>query len=209
MVRALAFIELGQGITESLITPQNIRVYTPEQHIDNPMGTRASDHLVRDSESGELRSARETEEQEDPTGRGGWYTIDPDRDQQLKGAAFPGLQAENPELYQVSDSGLANHIYNSIEWSKAQLLAAVRAGPTPEGRMFLGSGLHAVEDYFAHSNFIEVALNGEIDRALQAERSGEEAALPPTFLWVIAPEGSEGPYVDTLYDATAARGYKP
>jgi hypothetical protein len=39
-----------------------------------------------------------------------------------------------------------------------QLALAVQLGPTPEGRRRFGQGLHVLEDYFAHSNFVELAL---------------------------------------------------
>jgi hypothetical protein len=38
------------------------------------------------------------------------------------------------------------------------LQAAVREGRTPEGHRLLGQGLHTLEDYYAHTNFVEVAL---------------------------------------------------
>ena len=38
-------------------------------------------------------------------------------------------------------------------------MQAAQAGPNDHGRFHVGAGLHAIEDYFAHSNFIEVALN--------------------------------------------------
>ena len=149
VIRALAFLEFGPEVTNELITPANIGVYTPEQHVDNPMGTTAAHHLVRDSGSGSLRPGRP---QENPLSSQ-HVSDDPDRDAQLAGKAFPGLQTENPELFAVSDAGLTNHIYNAIEWTKEQLGSAISAGESPQGRMFLGSALHAIEDYFAHSNF--------------------------------------------------------
>ncbi|MDJ0648195.1 MAG: hypothetical protein QNJ60_05755 [Xenococcaceae cyanobacterium MO_188.B19] len=51
LIRALAMLEFGPDITNQLITPENIGVYTPEQHIDNPMGTTSADHLVNGNEA--------------------------------------------------------------------------------------------------------------------------------------------------------------
>lgn len=220
LLRALSMLEFGPEITNRLITAENIGVYTPEQHIDNPIGTTAADHLVRDDETGNLRPGQQTTLEEDPTGRvepanSGWHPLSPDtndpvcqvitrdveRDQQLAGSALPGLQVENPDLYRVSDTGLANHIYNSIEWAKSQLTMAAQGGATPEGRMHLGAGLHVVEDYFAHSNFIEVALNGQIDRALWDQENGKQTEIPPTFVRAVAAGGVGANHVDTLYDA--------
>jgi hypothetical protein len=55
-------------------------------------------------------------------------------------------------------SGLPGWIEVGKEHAKRKLGEAVALGRTPEGLQALGNGLHAVEDYFSHSNFIEVAL---------------------------------------------------
>src|SRR5690606_32126557 len=39
-----------------------------------------------------------------------------------------------------------------------ELDAAVRAGRVPEGRRRLGQAFHVLEDFYAHSNFAELAL---------------------------------------------------
>ncbi|MBK7537522.1 MAG: hypothetical protein IPI49_19555 [Myxococcales bacterium] len=140
---------------------------------------------------------------------------DPDRDRDLAGSAAPGRQLENPELFKVSDAGLQNHIYNSCEWIKNHWMKAAQVGPTDQGRFHIGSGLHAIEDYFSHSNFIEVALNSYI--GLAADRKRSNPAGVQSFLHQVdknekAPGGvrSQQPlksrkkgYVDTLFDATA------
>ena len=205
LLRALAMLEFGPEITNSLITEENIGVYTPEQHIDNPQGTRVEDHLVVDEDGNHMPAGDlgEDTSRESPRESGGWHSVHPEINEQLGGSAVPGPQMENQLLYQVSSSGMGMHIYNSVEWTKDKLLRALRAGPSPTGRMHLGTGLHAVEDYFSHSNFIEVALNSEITRATMAQDSGDAPTLPTTFLRIIETEGSAqaGNFVDTLYDA--------
>ncbi len=197
-IRSLAYMHFGEDITDELVTPENIGKYTPEQHVDNPMGTTAANHLIRDSDSGLLRPGVPQVSSEAPA----------DERAQLAGKAFPGLQTENPALFEVSDAGLTKHIYNAIEWVKDQLGAAVQAGQSPKGRMYLGSALHAVEDYFAHSNFIEVALNSEIDRVASSQFVMAEPDFSHDFLRQ-AEENRDpetGLFVDTLYDETGADG---
>ena len=203
LLRALAMLEFGPEITNSLITEANIGVYTPEQHIDNSRGTRAEDHLYTNAQG-----EREQVPSDNPRVSGGWHSVHPEVNEQMQGSAISGLQAENELLYQVSSSGMGAHIYNSVEWTKDKLIRAMQAGPTQTGRMHLGTGLHAVEDYFAHSNFIEVCLNSEITRAISAQASGDTPSLPPTFIRVIQEESSpqEGSYVDTMYDARGEDG---
>ena len=141
VIRALAHLHFGPDLTNELVTPDNIGRYTPEQHVDNPMGTTAADHLVRDSVTGELRrGVPQMTPVMGPSGPIGTQSNpDADRDVQLAGKAFPGLQAENPKLFEISDAGLTNHIYNGAEWAKHQLGLAADEGPTPRGRMYLGS----------------------------------------------------------------------
>lgn len=202
VIRALAHLHFGPDLTDELVTPDNIGRYTPEQHVDNPMGTTAEHHLVRDSASGELRTGvPEMSTVRDATGPIATESrADPDRDAQLAGKAFPGLQTENPKLFEISDAGLTNHVYNGAEWAKNQLSLAAEEGATPRGRMFLGSALHAVEDYYAHSNFIEVALNSEIGRAMKAAESGAQSSLSHGFLGSARENMTAGGlYVDTVY----------
>ena len=89
---------------------------------------------------------------------------------ELQGSAIPGTQMENRELLKISDTGLQKHIYNSTEWAKNHLVKASLNGANDEGRFHVGAALHAIQDYFAHSNFIEVGLNSYIDWAQAAQQ---------------------------------------
>lgn len=55
-------------------------------------------------------------------------------------------------------SRLKVYIKDSVQYMCTELLLAKNLGPTPEGHRRLGQALHTLEDYFAHSNFVEVAL---------------------------------------------------
>lgn len=126
LIRALAHLHFGPDLTNELMTSENIGRYTPEQHVDNPMGTTPADHLVRDSTTGELRTA----EPELTTVRDKSGPIatelheDSDRDAQLAG---------NPKLFEISDAGMTNHIYNGAEWAKQQLDSSRRRDPRRVG----------------------------------------------------------------------------
>jgi len=58
----------------------------------------------------------------------------------------------------VGATGLPFWIEAGKEHAKRKLADAIAHGRNPEGLRDLGNAQHAVEDYFAHSNFIEVAL---------------------------------------------------
>ena len=181
LLQALASLEFGEDITRRLITGPNIGVYRPEEHMDNPAGMSfGGDVLVRGAR-GRLGAAD--------------YR-DPRAHAQLAGSAVPGAQLENPALYGTSGAGLSQHIYNTTESVKRRFTRSVAAGPTPEGRMHFGTGLHGVEDYFSHSNFIEVALN-----VLLRDRQRQPRALRN-----LRSEQPGGTPVDTLYDVNVNVG---
>ena len=148
LLKALATIEFGDNISRH-ITIDNLKSYLPEEHMDNPAGMLRSELL-------EWRAkAREDWEQ---------FSIPPEGSPRSTG--LKGSQVENPGLYVVSPTGLTLHIYNTIEWVKSSFRSAIlptaslRAGQNDAAymrRMYYGRGLHGIEDYFAHSNYIEVA----------------------------------------------------
>ncbi len=221
IIRALAILDVGPTLADSVVKG-NMQAYRPEQHVDQPQGYAAdTDSIVRDSKSGALRKGKDTIDGGDYAAQSkidlGRSTnikknADPDRDRDLGGSAAPGRQMENPELFKISDAGLQNHIYNSVEWCKGHWMKAANLGPTDEGRFHMGAGLHVIEDYFSHSNFIEVALNGYIDDALKRPTKQKEGVQK--FLKQVKADekatggvhsmqklGGKTTHVDTLFDA--------
>jgi hypothetical protein len=228
VIQALAILELGPEVAKSLVTggtpatkggaptADNIGAYRPEEHIDNPMGTGAKDIVVTNTAPGQKDSHGTKIEVGEPRVANpvvGDQTcpVDKDRDAQLQGAAGKGLQVENPDLYKVSAAGLGNHIYNSVEATKKRWLKAAKLGPTAIGRSEYGAGSHAVEDYFSHSNFVEVSLNSYIASALANKGKPGQNEVATKFAETVAARNKEatgaeqtkqGYYVDTLYDST-------
>ncbi len=234
VIRALAILEVGPTLANNLVA-KNMQQYRPEQHVDQPLGYAAStDTVVRTRETvppvkkgeipskpGELRPGRRSVEggarPGEKIGALAVETIDRDRDRELVGSAVPGIQVENPELFKVSPAGLQNHIYNSVEWIKGHWLKAARIGATDEGRFHVGAGLHAIEDYFAHSNFVEVGLNSYIEWALARKPSAATAGVSKFLGKVAANEKDAGgvhstqqvdgkpTHVDTLFNRAITR----
>ncbi len=77
----------------------------------------------------------------------------------------------------LSSGGVARP--SAIDHVARRLRAAVAAGPTPRGRMLFGAALHTLEDYYAHSNFVELALIqlGMIECGLGPGRSDYRPSL--------------------------------
>lgn len=67
-------------------------------------------------------------------------------------------QASSKDLSVNPNTGMRYHIESSIEYLEERFKMAMDAGPTKEGLRYFGEGLHLLEDYYAHSNFIEVGL---------------------------------------------------
>jgi hypothetical protein len=67
-------------------------------------------------------------------------------------------QASSKDLSVNPNTGMRYHIESSIEYLEERFKMAMNAGPTKEGLRYFGEGLHLLEDYYAHSNFIEVGL---------------------------------------------------
>jgi hypothetical protein len=229
VIRALAILDVGPTLADQVIAG-NMQHYLPEQHVDQPAGYAGNtDVIVHDKgPKGPLRLGKPTVQggtyqgtsPSDPGKRTGVKQVsDPDRDRDTKGSAAPGRQIENPELFKISDAGLQNHIYNSIEWCKNHWLKAADLGPTDEGRFHIGAGLHVIEDYFAHSNFVEVGLNRYIDFALAQKRSKQSAGMQSFLGQVQQNEKRAGgvhskqaglgkgtkSHVDTLFDAASPK----
>ncbi|MDQ3365140.1 MAG: DUF4157 domain-containing protein [Myxococcota bacterium] len=174
IVKSIAILELGKDIG-NLVTQKNVGAYEAEQHLDNPIGTSGANDFITEGANPKLAASPEfkaiatTDARHAPVVAGN-STPDVATQQTHAGSAVPGLQYENPELYKVGAGGLANHLANSTEHSKDCLLQAVANGATPTGRMKAGMAQHGVEDYFSHSNFIEVGLNHYINDALKARK---------------------------------------
>jgi hypothetical protein len=67
-------------------------------------------------------------------------------------------------LMQTNDAGVPAYITQSRDYVKAEIRAAIADKRTAEGLFHVGNFSHVVEDLFAHSNWIEVAV-GDLIRS--------------------------------------------
>ncbi len=135
IIRILATGEFGRAPTDA-----EIGHYLASEHMDRPdKGGTAEDPLLSAKE-------RETKTRALVGEQRRWV-------EEQQRAQFRDLIQQRADL-----SGLPRWIEVGKEHAKRKLAEAVALGRTPEGLQALGNGLHAVEDYFSHSNFIEVAL---------------------------------------------------
>ena len=221
IVQAMAVLDIGADAAK-LVVPENIETYEAERHMDNPQGTSGGDYLVKNQDGVVAPTATPRSLGPDQAtfpgkteGVGVNTVKGADTVRSQGGSAVPGLQYENPTLYEASPAGLSNHIYNSIEASKSSYTQAAGLAADPntraEARMNVGLGDHIVQDYFSHSNFIEIALNRYINDALEAraQQPGAASAADPLLdqLEADGPQVAAGvggreedEWVATLYD---------
>ncbi|KAI0429000.1 heterokaryon incompatibility Het-C [Xylaria sp. FL1042] len=134
IVSAMGFLEFGFATDEFDVTRERLGCYTHVEHIDNPAG----------------------------------YTDDAKKvDERLRGPVDPRELEFDPK------TGMKNYIANSgqgwatsADYIREQLSKSIELGrlkrnhrATKESRIHLGAALHTLEDFSAHSNFVELCLH--------------------------------------------------
>ncbi|KAK5637293.1 hypothetical protein RRF57_013005 [Xylaria bambusicola] len=134
IVSVMGFLEFGFATDEFDVTRERLGVYTHVEHIDNPAG----------------------------------YADDAKKvDERLRGPVDPRELEFDPKM------GMKNYIANSgqgwatsADYIRGQLNKSIELGrlkrdaqAKKESRIHLGAALHTLEDFSAHSNFIELCLH--------------------------------------------------
>jgi len=132
LVNLLAMHKFGHGIT-----PAQLGAYDPRQHIDNPAGTTNRDVLPSGVEIKGYGAEGHAAGPQDAS------ALDP------KNIA---------ESFKVSAAGVPAYMEDSRRLAEEEARNAIDAGRTPQGMMHVGNFSHIVEDLFAHSNWIEIAV---------------------------------------------------
>lgn len=131
VVAIFAHLQFGYSTGEFEVTPERLGCYRPEEHIDNPKGYEGGSN-------------------EPPY-------------HQLR------LQVLPEELSVQNQTGMKSYIRNqdftgvnetSLDFIERQLVAAIACGRArdPEAYTHLGAALHTLEDFVAHSNWVELCI---------------------------------------------------
>ncbi|MDF0730434.1 hypothetical protein P0Y43_06770 [Pseudomonas entomophila] len=81
--------------------------------------------------------------------------IDPKTiDSEFSPLVFP----DDPRNAVMPKRSLKKYIRRPVAYMERKLEAAMKEGKTPTGMRYFGEALHVLEDYFAHSNFVELSL---------------------------------------------------
>lgn len=130
VVAIFAHVQFGYSTGEFEVTPERLGCYRPEEHIDNPRGYEG--------------------------GSEGPYN-------QLR------LQVLPEELEVQKTTAMKNYIANqdftgindtSLDFVEKQLIAAIACGRARDAEAYihLGAALHTLEDFIAHSNWLELCI---------------------------------------------------
>lgn len=178
-------------------TPEQMGMYNPVDHIDNPAGQINADLIQSTDSEGNPITPGDVGGR-DVAGRG-----------RLE-ETFESIGSESIEsLFAVNDAGVPAYMERSRNFIKQEAEEALLNGRTEAGLINLGNLSHTIEDLFAHSNWIEIAVtrvlqSGEVDLsdtpAAQQMQEREEQGMPPieTFAGEIADaEGNVRPILMT------------
>lgn len=140
------------------LTKDILGIYRPEEHLDNPKGLINDEVFAHKSLQNPIQFKYEFEK-----GKTKIKTL-------YNGENSNSLLINDEKLMKrfiVDDINIENEENrpSSLTYLKQQLHLAKKKGKTKDGLRHFGAALHVLEDYFAHTNFIEIALikNGYID----------------------------------------------
>jgi hypothetical protein len=156
LISYLAFQKFGRTMT-----PEQFGYYIPDEHIDNPAGLMADNPGYNGDYYGGLPEmpvwAQTFKDRFNTTG----FTKTPFylSTQQAMNKPANDPMIKGKDIYQPDQSGVMGYIRRTNIHVEKRLEAAFKKGRTPEGMLHFGAALHAVEDLFAHSNFVEIALD--------------------------------------------------
>lgn len=181
IMNIMSIMEFGRGLDE-----KEFGTYDPVEHMDNPADLRASDVYKQTNAGvpvvgadGKLDPNAELPivNAEGLKSLGGG-TAGSDKEGYAKDGIDPRYQNANAKMkargdvmvnagdqkaFQINHKGMPTYINASVEWARTTLHKSARLGKKdPLGPREFGSGIHAIQDYYAHSNFCEIAINIEI-----------------------------------------------
>jgi hypothetical protein len=139
---------LALGEFDRELTDADLGTYVPSEHLDNPEGGGS----VEDPRIEALQYSS------DPADRAK-YQAALDKLSPAQKTAYEQERAAHAQIVKAhEETGLPTYIEQGKMHAKEELAQAVTQGETPTGMQSLGNALHAIEDYFAHSNFTEVCI---------------------------------------------------
>ncbi|BDD06450.1 HET-C-related protein [Aureibacter tunicatorum] len=143
-------------------TQEQLGIYIPAEHLDSPAGAVAGSEYF---EGGKIDKVSEDLESQ--------TAVNPEKASPVE-TPFKTLQHgtepsstkifnndsnnDNSKLFDVDQSGVMAYMHRSFEHLENRLTLAAKKGRTEEGMLHYGAAMHVTEDLFAHSNYVEIAV---------------------------------------------------
>ena len=216
ILNILAIKEFGRGIDLA-----EFGTYDPVEHIDNPAGLRASDVFNQVqvgppvSPTGDLDDPSNpdhgsSDELEGTQGAANMGQAAADRRYEATPTKGEIMNPGDAAAFQVDESGIPRYMSTSRLWLTGKLHQSARLGRRNQdglGPRLFSSGIHTMQDYYAHSNFCEIAINLLIRSGVPmfvpaGEAAGPGQARPGSVGQVDASRGT----LDTMIHANDASG---
>lgn len=137
MLEVLNVLSLGEFNRE--FNMDQLGTYTATEHLDNPVGSGAIEDPEIQKDPAKLEEA--------------YNKLSPSQR-----VMYDEVERRFQAQKDSKASKLPEYLQKGIIRAKLKLEEAIREGRTPNGMLALGDALHAVEDYFSHSNFVSVAI---------------------------------------------------
>lgn len=134
------------------LTPEQFGYYIPAEHMDNPAGLVAADDLIP-SQPAVSAAARPSL----PARLGAARPAHLDTSQEDISPSTGSVQGVN--IFAVDQTRVMAHIRRTNLHIERRLQLAADTGRNPDGMQHFGAALHAVEDLFSHTNYIEIAID--------------------------------------------------
>jgi hypothetical protein len=134
---------LGMGEFGKPIDRSKLGTYVPSEHMDNPDGGNTVEDTTSATTKEDADARKANKEQLSDSQK---------KDQEAADAAKAEIKAA------AAKNRLPAYIERGKFMAKRKLVEAIKKGDTPEGREEMSSALHAIEDYFSHTNFTEAAI---------------------------------------------------
>ncbi len=181
ILQIMSINEFGKGFDE-----KEFGTYDPVEHMDNPTDLRASD-VFQQYERGpdgypkgvdpnmtipvfgvQLGKSEDPTKPMDTAGNENQAYGDVDKRYDATKANMEKngqkvINTGDAVPFQVGSGGIPVYMNTSKEWCKATLHDSAMIGrDDPKGPRQFGSAIHVMQDYYAHSNFCEIAINSLI-----------------------------------------------
>ena len=155
----VAIKDFGRGINL-----EEFGTYDPVEHMDNPTGLRAGDVFQQGGFSADRNAVNHNPDQylnATPAGGDdqGYAMVDSRYESTPTGTT---VIDDAVAAFRVDETGIPTYMNTSKEWLKRTLRGSAtlgRQGDGGRGPREFSSGIHTMQDYYAHSNFCEIAIN--------------------------------------------------